>query len=125
MRISVGVGVTGAAEAVVHGVRDFCDTATSGDVLVKVDFENAFNSLRRDAVAKAIIDFAPDVLPFYSTCYESTSLLFHGSELFSDSAEGLQQGDPTASLACTLTLHPLLVSFNSAIRVAYQDDITP
>ena len=122
--ISVGVGVVGAAEAAVHGVRDFCDTASSGDVLVKVDFENAFNSLRRDMVAKAIADFAPDVLPFYTTCYESTSLLFYGSNFFIESAEGLQQGDPIASLACTLTLHPLLVNLSSALRVGYQDDIT-
>ena len=46
--VQVGVGVSGGAEAAVHPVRRFVETLEDDNVLVKLDFANAFNTIRRD-----------------------------------------------------------------------------
>ena len=50
----LGVGVKGGAEALVHGACRYVDNLSPSHVLVKLDFKNAFNSVRRDlAVSRA------------------------------------------------------------------------
>ena len=46
--IQVGVGVSGGAEGAVRAVRRFVETLEDDNVLVKLDFANAFNTIRRD-----------------------------------------------------------------------------
>ena len=46
--IQVGVGVSVGAEGAVRAVRRFVETLEDDNVLVKLDFENAFNTIRRD-----------------------------------------------------------------------------
>ena len=46
--IQVGVGVSDGAEAAVHSIRKVVDNMPDDHVLVKLDFVNAFNSVRRD-----------------------------------------------------------------------------
>ena len=49
----LGVGAPGGCEAAVHATRRFL-TNMPADILVKLDFTNAFNCVRRDAVLAAI-----------------------------------------------------------------------
>ena len=46
--IQLGVGIPGGAEAAVHATRRWVTTMPEDSVLVKLDFTNAFNTLRRD-----------------------------------------------------------------------------
>src|SRR6218665_2719898 len=46
--IQLGVGIPGGAEAAVHATRLWVTTMPEDSVLVKLDFTNAFNTLRRD-----------------------------------------------------------------------------
>ena len=48
--VQVGVGVSGGAEAAVHAVRRFVVTLEDDNVLVNLDFANAFYTNRRDSL---------------------------------------------------------------------------
>ena len=48
--IQVGVGVSGGAKAAIHAMRCCVSTMPDDHVLVKLDFSNAYNTVRRDAV---------------------------------------------------------------------------
>ena len=75
----------------------------SDHLLVKLDFKNAFNSLRRDCMISAVQQFIPDILSLVHSAYAS-SLLFCGDHTFL-SAEGVQQGNPLGLLL--LCHHPI------------------
>ena len=94
-----------------------------GHLMVKLDFRNAFNSIRRDLVLKEVLALAPRVYPLAYSAYRYPSLLFHGSGIIS-SAEGVQQGDPLGPLLFCLGTHHLTTSLKSSFRVFYLDDGT-
>jgi len=99
--------------------------ATMSDdmVLVKLDFSNAFNSLRRDRLLKNVADRMPSLYRFCWLSYaNTTSLQFRESTVLS--AEGAQQGDPLGPLLFCMTIQPLLQSLSSELAAAYMDDVT-
>jgi len=57
----VGVAVSGGAEAAVHTVRAWLDRHSNSQnkVLLKLDFENAFNTISRDQVLSAVRSHFP------------------------------------------------------------------
>ena len=63
---------------------------------MKLDFQNAFNT-SRDAIADSILQLAPELYPFFLTCYKAHSSLVYGDYVI-DSREDFQQGDPFASV---------------------------
>ena len=73
----LGYGVRGGAEAAVHATRAFLSKMISGHVVVKLDFQNAFNSIRRDKMLEATRDLAPDIFFLCSLLllFSHTSLL--------------------------------------------------
>ena len=50
----LGFGVRMVAEAAVHASRRFLNNLKPIDAIVKLDFSNAFNSIRRDKMLKAV-----------------------------------------------------------------------
>ena len=57
----VGVGVAGGAEAAVHAIRRLTDDLSDDNVLVKLDFVNAFNTVRTDTILDTVADKAPEI----------------------------------------------------------------
>ena len=55
----VGVGTPGGCEAVVHAARRFMVKMSVDEVIVKLDFSNAFNCLRRDIMPKTVAEELP------------------------------------------------------------------
>ena len=56
----MGVGTPNGCEAVVHVVRTYVESADIQDeVLLKIDFCNAFNSVQRDVVLKLVKEKLP------------------------------------------------------------------
>ena len=47
-------GVRGGVEAAVHATRKYLQNLPSGHAMLKLDFRNAFNSVRRDKVLEAV-----------------------------------------------------------------------
>ena len=49
-------------------MRAFLKDASDGTVLLKLDFKNAFNSIRRDVIAEKLADKMPELTPFFNLC---------------------------------------------------------
>ena len=119
----LGYGVPLGGEAAAHAARRFLDSMSPGQLLLKLDFRNAFNSLRCDKILTVVKDVAPDLFRFVSSAYERPSSLFYGDHII-QSAEGVQQGDPLGPLQFCLTIHPLVSRLKSSFAVFYLDDGT-
>ena len=118
----LGFAVKGGAEAAAHATRIFLQNMQPGKVFVKIDFKNAFNSIRRDCVLESIAKHFPELFSFASASLANSSILKFG-EYTLDSAEGAQQGDPLGPLYFCLAIHDLLNALESEMVVAYLDDI--
>jgi len=68
--LQLGVGVPGGAEAAIHATRRYVSNMPEDHVITKLDFKNAFNSLRRDAMLEAV---ERDVPEFYRFVYAASS----------------------------------------------------
>ena len=80
----LGVGIKGGAEAAAHAARKFLQVSSGESVLVKLDFKNAFNTIRRDCILETVKNKVPEIFNFCRLAYSNFSyLFFHGSEILS------------------------------------------
>jgi hypothetical protein len=121
--LQLGVGSAGGMEAAVHATRRYLQHLPSDHSIVKLDFRNAFNTLRRDALLEATQSILPELFTFVTSAYSASSILQFGGEEIS-SSEGVQQGDPVGPLLFSMTIQPLLTNCASELRIGYLDDIT-
>ena len=121
--LQLGVGVPNGCEAAVHAARRFIEDLRGDRAFVKLDFTNAFNSLRRDRMLTAVSTELPELYDFCQASYGKSSILKFGTyDVFSE--EGVQQGDPLGPLLFCITLHELLEGLQSDLRIGYLDDIS-
>lgn len=119
----LGFGVTLGAEAAAHAARCFLANIGSGRAMLKIDFRNAFNTLRRDEMLKVVHTELPVLYPFVHSCYSGQSFLRFGQfTLLSD--EGSQQGDPLGPLLFCSTVMSLVNRVRSEFNCWYMDDGT-
>ena len=119
----LGVGVSGGAEAAVHAVRRLAQNLPSGHAIVKLDFTNAFNSVRRDLILDAIASKIPEIYCLVHAAFSCNPSLTFGEYLIS-SQEGAQQGDPLGSLEFCEAIHSLLLDLQSSVKLGFIDDLT-
>ncbi|XP_048001834.1 uncharacterized protein LOC125238542 [Leguminivora glycinivorella] len=120
--VQLGFGSKSGCEAAVHAVRTYIERQ-AGEVLLKVDISNAFNSVDRGALLTQIKDKIPSTYNFLWQCYSSPSKLFYQTDpLFS--SVGCQQGDPLGPAIFSLAIHPILKNLNSKLNIWYLDDGT-
>ena len=105
--LQLGYGVPSGCEAAARAARQYFESMPSNHVLLKVDFRNAFNSVRRDKILEAVKSPIPELFLFVSSAYTIPSYLVCGDSIIL-SEEGVQQGDPLGPLLFCFTLHPLL-----------------
>ena len=105
----LGFGTALGAEAAVHTARAFLPNLEDGHLIIKLDFRNAFNSIRRDKMLHSVLLKAPELLPFAYCSYRYPSLLFLGDFSIS-SKEGVQQGDPLGPLLFCLAIYDIIVN---------------
>ena len=119
----VGCCVAGGAKDGVHALRAFQAHPHSGSrVLVKLDFQNAFNTVRRDWMLRQVEEHCPKLFRMARQAYATESTLV-ASEALLSSAMGVQQGDPAGPALFCLALKPLTDSLGSTVAVSYLDDI--
>jgi hypothetical protein len=119
----LGVGVSSGCEAAIHATRRFITHMPADYVVVKLDFANAFNSIRRDVILQAIAKILPDIYRFCHLAFQQSSILQYGQHAI-ESQEGVQQGDPLGPLLFCLAAQPLLTSTSSILTLGYMDDFT-
>lgn len=119
----LGAGVSGGAEAAVHATRRLVQNLPPDHVIVKLDFSNAFNCLRRDAILDAVAAKMPEIYRLVHAAYSCEPILVYGEHELT-SREGAQQGDPLGSLEFCEAIHPLLTDLQSAVKIGFMDDIT-
>jgi hypothetical protein len=119
----LGLGTPKGCEAAIHATRRFVSHMPANHVIAKLDFSNAFNNIHRDTMLIAVSKHVPQIYRFCHSAYENTSLLkFSNHTILSQ--EGCQQGDPLGPLLFCLAIHPLIVSCNSSLKLAFMDDVT-
>jgi len=103
----LGVGVSGGAEAAVHAMRRLLTNLPPGHAIVKLDFSNAFNCVRRDLILDSVTGNTPEIYRLVHSAYSCEPILSFGDyEILS--REGAQQGDPLGSLVFCEAVQPLL-----------------
>ena len=126
----VGVGISGGAEAVAHAVS--CLVEEHGHnpdlALLKVDFENAFNSVSRAALLEAVQHEFPTLARWAWWCYGQNTDLWAGGQII-ESQSGTQQGDPLGPLFFCLLLRKVSAEIRRRwpklnLHVWYLDDGT-
>src|SRR5664279_5123278 len=118
----LGFGVSGGAEAAVRAARRFLDNMQLGQLFLRIDFWNAFNTLRRDAILEAIAKHFPELLQYAASTISSPADLQFGQFVLL-SEEGAQQGDPLGPLYFCLVFKELLESLQSELILGYLDDV--
>jgi hypothetical protein len=89
-----GVSLQEGREALVHAARVLYEQASSSSdfVVLKFDFQNAFNCVRRQSFLDEVAARFPSLLPFVSLCYGAPSVLQFGDRQL-ESTSGVQQGE--------------------------------
>ena len=120
----LGVGTPKGAEAAVHALRSYLENPENKDkVLLKIDFKNAFNMIRRDKILNLVKKKLPNIYNFvYQEYAEKTSLRFGGEII--ESKEGVQQGDPIGPFLFSLGIQDLIKDCKSEFNCWYLDDGT-
>ncbi len=86
-------GIPHGAEAAVHAAQLFLDNVQPNEVILKLDFKNAFNTIQRDKMLKAVRSLAPELAPFVYSAYSEPSILFWGEQtLLSCLGKGYSRG---------------------------------
>ena len=121
--LQLGVGTPGGCEAAVHATRRYMESMPDGHCVVKLDFTNAFNSLRRDAMLEGVQQRIPGIYKFVHLAYsQPTQLIYQGHIIWS--RQGPQQGDPDGTALFCNTIQPLLQTLQSELKEGYVDDVT-
>ena len=94
-----------------------------GHLLLKVDFRNAFNCIRRDKILHAVLKYAPGIYQFVHAAHSQASLLFFGNHII-DSTKGRATRRSTGPLLFSLTIQPMLLALKSKFKIFYLDDST-
>ena len=119
----LGYGVKGGAEAAVHATRLYMSELDPTKAVLKLDFRNAFNSIRRDKMLRAVLELAPGLFHYAHSAYSLPSILYWADKTI-QSAEGVQQGDPLGPLLFCLTIHSMCSQLVSELNLFYLDDGT-
>ena len=119
----LGYSIRGGTEAAVHATIRYLSEFQSDQAIVKLDFKNAFNTVHRDKLLKAIEVLAPTIYPFVHSVYSSPSSLICGDKTIS-SSDSVQQGDPLGPLLFCLSIHHHCTFLSAELCVMYRDDIT-
>ena len=104
----VGVGVSGGTETVLDATRRLMSSPPDNHVFVKLDFLNAFNSVRRDTMIANDAVKMPELYRFVKDSLEFNPMLIYGNDIII-SAQGSQQGDPLSGLEFCESIQPTIL----------------
>ena len=119
----LGCGSPGGAHAAVHATRAFLESRLVPTLLLKLDFSNAFNTVRRDLMLTMVSRHTPELFHLVEQTYSQPSHLLMDRHVL-PSATGVQQGDPLGPALFCLSITELVERLVSPLNVWYMDDGT-
>jgi hypothetical protein len=120
--IQLGFGLKSGCEGAVHATRTFLNSQNF-EILVKIDVQNAFNSVDRGVLLTQIENELPEIYSYLWQCYGAPSkLMYRDNEI--SSCVGCQQGDPLGPVIFNLAIHPIITQLTSDLNIWYLDDGT-
>ena len=127
--LQLGVGISGGAEAIIHSSKITYDnivSAQTGEGVLRIDFQNAFNSIKRPHLLKATYEFIPGIAAFANFCWSQHTPLFYNNSVV-QSELGVQQGDQLGPFLFSLTLWPIIQKIKTSVpgllqHTRYLDD---
>ena len=114
----LGFGVKHGAEAIVHSARIFLDNLQSNEIMIKLSFKNAFNSIYHNCVTAVVQDYVPELLMFVNSSYGCPSYYFCGDTLLHLS-ESLPLRDALAPFLFCITTRQITQNLKSDLKVFY------
>ena len=118
----VGVGTKRGAELASHVFRCLIESPQPKEnVILKIDFENAFNSINRKFMLEKVSEIHAEVYKYSHSAYRQTSFLFYGDSVIKF-CEGTQQEDPESPALFLNSIQDLIDSLESKINLWYLDD---
>ena len=121
-----GVGCPGGVEVVAHSLRDVLQKHRKSKFgLLKIDFRNAFNEIKRSHFVKAVDDMFPAMSNWTQWCYGEPTMLLCDHEFIIESCGGVQQGDPLGPLDFCCGIMALvneIAALNPVYNKWYMDD---
>ena len=115
----VGVGTKRGAELASHVFRCLIEsTQPKENVILKIDSENAFNSINRQFMLEKVFEIHPEVYKYSHSAYSQPSFLFYGESVIK-SCEGTQEGDPESPALFSGSIQDLIDSLESKINLWY------
>ena len=91
-------------------------------VILKIDFENAFNSINRQFMLEKVFEKHTELYKYSHSAYSQPSFLFFYGDSVIKSCEGTQQGDPESPVLFSDSIQDLIDSLESKKNLWYLDD---
>ena len=122
--LQLGVACSSGSEKIIHGLRKSIEDHWMEEdfVVFKIDMQNAFYLVSRQAVLDECATSFPELLPWVTWCYGTHPLLWHQLGHLSSETE-VQQGDPLGPLLFSLVLQRQISSIDAdddCIQVLFQ-----
>ena len=132
--LQTAVNVQSGAEIIIHGIRSHLESHKT-HIAIAVDFRNAFGTIKRDCISRAINVYDYDSTKYTRFFYNGfgkdySSVIIGGpDEPPLTYANGVPQGGPLSMLWFCLAMQQLLVDTNNVLApyggkiMAYADDV--
>ena len=104
-------------------MRRYVEVLPAGHAIVKLDFSNAFNSIRRDLLLDTMAKNIPELYRFTLAKYSCEPTLVYGAHTI-PSRVGSQQGYHLSSLEFCEAIQPVLDDFDSELDIGFMDDLS-
>ena len=112
-----GCGTSRGAEIAAHVFRNLIENEQNPEnVILKMDFKNAFNSLKRDKSLDTVFRKRRQIYNYTHSAYSESSHLFFGEKVI-QLQEGCQQGDPEGPALFSGTIQDLVNQIVSQYNV--------